>query len=87
MALVLEGSARCGVVEDATTGALRVVHAPASGDDRIVDATAAAMTEGASVVVVTADRQLRQRVQALGAEVASPRWLLDRLAGPPYITP
>jgi rRNA-processing protein FCF1 len=31
------------------------------------------------VTVVTADRELRRRVQQLGCEVVGPRWLLDRL--------
>jgi rRNA-processing protein FCF1 len=31
------------------------------------------------VVVVTADRGLRERVGELGAEVVGPRWLLSQL--------
>ncbi|WP_344632924.1 NTP pyrophosphohydrolase [Streptomyces glaucosporus] len=66
--LVVEGAAR-GV---ASVPGVRVVAAPGSGDDRIVELVAA---EGAGrrCVVVTADRELRERVTALGAEVAGPR--------------
>jgi hypothetical protein len=32
-----------------------------------------------AVVVVTADRGLRQRVEAVGATTVGPRWLLDQL--------
>jgi hypothetical protein len=48
-----------------------VEGAPGSGDDRIVELVAA---EGAGrpVIVVTADRGLRDRVTALGAEVRGP---------------
>lgn len=80
--VVLEGAARGGAPEE-DAGGVRVVHARGSGDDAIV-AQAAGADPGAgagagAVVVVTADRQLRARVQALGAEVEGPRWLDDRL--------
>ncbi|WP_254787727.1 NUDIX domain-containing protein [Curtobacterium sp. UNCCL20] len=58
-----------------------VVSAPASGDDAIVEATRAAVDAGhAPVVVVTADRGLRSRVEALGTSVAvrGPSWLRDQ---------
>jgi hypothetical protein len=50
---------------------VRVESARGSGDDRIVELVAA---EGAgrTVVVVTADRGLRERVTALGARVRGP---------------
>jgi hypothetical protein len=68
LVLVVEGAAR-GV---ASVPGVRVVSAPGSGDDRIVELVGA---EGAGrrCVVVTADRALRARVVALGAEVAGPR--------------
>ncbi|GHC54009.1 NTP pyrophosphohydrolase [Streptomyces cinnamoneus] len=66
--LVVEGAAR-GV--GAVPG-VRVEAAPGSGDDRIVEVVAA-RTPGRPCVVVTADRELRARVRALGAEVAGPR--------------
>ncbi|MFD8986338.1 NTP pyrophosphohydrolase, partial [Streptomyces sp. NPDC059564] len=45
--------------------------APARGHDRIVELVAAAA--GRSCVVVTADRELRARVRAYGAECVGPR--------------
>ncbi|GLZ79190.1 hypothetical protein Afil01_39970 [Actinorhabdospora filicis] len=65
--LVVEGKAR-GVESSPT---VRVVSAPGSGDDTIVDLVAEA--GGRPVLVVTADRGLRQRVTALGASVTGPR--------------
>jgi hypothetical protein len=66
--LVVEGAAR-GVPSSDT---VRVVPAQCSGDDMIVQVTA---TEGAGrrVAVVTADRELRNRVSELGATVLGPR--------------
>ncbi|MEJ3748765.1 hypothetical protein WEI85_36495 [Actinomycetes bacterium KLBMP 9797] len=66
--LVVEGAARdVPGVED-----VRVVAAPGSGDDAIVDLVRAA-DDARRVVVITADRALRSRVQSLGAEVRGPR--------------
>ncbi|MET9628661.1 NTP pyrophosphohydrolase [Lentzea sp. NPDC006480] len=65
--LVVEGKARnVSSIDD-----VRVVAAPGDGDDTIVEVV---RTEGAGrpVTVVTADRELRRRVTALGAEVAGP---------------
>ncbi|MFA5884122.1 MAG: hypothetical protein WDA60_09760 [Acidimicrobiia bacterium] len=73
--VVLEGQARVGA-EEGTSGAVEVVHAPASGDDAIV---ALAVTHGARATVVTADRALGDRVRGAGATVVGPTWLLDRL--------
>jgi hypothetical protein len=66
--LVVEGKAR----DVPSTETVRVVSATGSGDDMIVRVTAA---EGADrhVAVVTADRELRERVTALGAVVLGPR--------------
>ncbi|MDW5325932.1 hypothetical protein [Plantactinospora sp. KLBMP9567] len=74
MVLVVEGAARR--VEPAE--GVRVVAAERSGDDAIVGLVEA---EGAgrSCLVVTADRALRARVTALGAEVRGPRWLTEPL--------
>jgi len=72
--LVVEGEARPAA--DATVGPVRVLAAPASGDDTI--AVLAAHTPGRRIVV-TADRELRQRCAAAGAAVASPSWLLRLL--------
>lgn len=66
--LVVEGAAKqvTGV-----TG-VRVVAAGGSGDDAVV-AVVQAGAAGRRVAVVTADRALRARVRAAGAEVVSPR--------------
>ncbi len=72
--LVLEGRARAGADEGEVDG-VEVVHAPGEGDDTI-----AAIAEAHhGVTVVTADRQLAERVRAASAEVVGPSWLLDRL--------
>ncbi|MFI6942402.1 NTP pyrophosphohydrolase [Streptomyces sp. NPDC050418] len=64
--LVVEGKAR-GVP---SLPEVQVDEAPGSGDDRIVELVAAA---GRAAVVVTADRELRRRVGALGARCVGPR--------------
>jgi hypothetical protein len=74
--VVLEGKARAGAPAGQSDG-VTVVHAPASGDDALVDAVADA--SGQPVTLVTADRELRRRAEAEGAVVAGPGWLLDRL--------
>jgi hypothetical protein len=76
--VVLEGKARGGVSSGAADG-VTVVHATGSGDDALVDVVRGA-PEGEAVVLVTADRELRQRAVALRAEVVGPKWLLERLA-------
>ena len=77
--LVVEGAARRGVDEGVHDG-VRVVHAAGSGDDEIVR-TVAAEAPRRSVSVVTADRGLRARVTALGADVQGPRSYLESLTG------
>jgi hypothetical protein len=78
--LVLEGGARKGQPEG-REGRLRTVHASGSGDDAIVDAVTESLStdDGPEVVVVTADRALRARVEAAGARSTGPSWLLERL--------
>ena len=76
--LVLEGAARPGVPAGEREG-VRTVHAKGSGDDAIVQLVEE--LSGEDVVVVTADRGLRRRVEVPGATVHGPSWLLDRLAG------
>ena len=78
--IVLEGAARPAAEPGGLDGVL-VVHAAGSGDDEIVRvvAEAVAADPGRSVVVVTADRGLRDRVRALNAETVGPRWLWDQL--------
>jgi hypothetical protein len=68
--LVVEGAAR-GVE---TVPGVRVESAPGSGDDHMVDLVARAAGDR-PVLVVTADRELRRRVAALGAAVTGPGWL------------
>ncbi len=75
--VVLEGAARGGV-EEGTAGDVSVVHAPGSGDDMLI-ALAGDVT--GPVTLVSADRALRQRAEALGATVAGPGWFLDLLDG------
>ncbi len=67
LVLVVEGRAR----DVAATDGVRVVPAPGSGDDTIVALVRDEGT-GRRCVVVTADRGLRARVTALGAEVRGP---------------
>ena len=78
--VVLEGAARA-VAPEGTGGDLRVVHAAASGDDALVD-LAAATAAAEPVLVVTADRALRDRLTRAGATCTGPRWLLERLDAP-----
>ncbi|EST37281.1 hypothetical protein N566_13835 [Streptomycetaceae bacterium MP113-05] len=66
--LVVEGAARTV----ASVPGVRTVAAPGSGDDRIVELVAEE-GRGRSCLVVTADRGLRARVEALGAAVTGPR--------------
>jgi predicted RNA-binding protein with PIN domain len=78
--LVVEGKARSGVSAGSVDG-VRVVHAQGSGDDEIVRMVADAARSGGTgpVTVVTADRALRERVTALGADTAGPTWLWQQL--------
>lgn len=76
--VVLEGASRQGAAEG-DHDALRIVHAPRSGDDAIVSLVVEAADSGAAVTVVTADRELRDRTLHAGGDVVGPRWLLDRL--------
>jgi hypothetical protein len=66
--LVVEGAAR-GVPG---IPGVRVIAAPGSGDDAIVDLLRRE-GEGRRCAVVTADRGLRQRVEELGATAIGPR--------------
>ncbi|MBV7243577.1 MULTISPECIES: NYN domain-containing protein [unclassified Streptomyces] len=68
LVLVVEGAAR-GV---ASVAGVRVESAPGSGDDLIAELAAGAAPDR-DRVVVTADRGLRQRVEAYGARCVGPR--------------
>ena len=73
--VVLEGAARAGAAEGDVDGTT-VVHAAGSGDDRIAELA----TTAGSVVLVSADRELRRRVAAVGGTAVGPGWLHHRLA-------
>ena len=73
--LVVEGVAR----RLPAVPGVRVVGAERSGDDAIVQLCLE--NRGTEIVVVTADRQLRGRVAALGARVVGPSALRLRRSG------
>jgi 8-oxo-dGTP diphosphatase len=87
--LVLEGAAKAapipaapapatqpGSADPVQPGQVRVVHARGSGDDAIV---AVVRELPGRRVVVTADRELRDRSVAAGATILGPSWLLGLL--------
>ena len=69
-------SAEPGAAEPVQPGEVRVVRASGSGDDAIV---AVVRELPGRRVVVTADRELRDRSVAAGATVLGPGWLLGQL--------
>jgi 8-oxo-dGTP diphosphatase len=83
--MVLEGAAKAAAARlappgpDASPGPgeVRVVQAAGSGDDAIV---AVVRRLPGRRVVVTADRGLRERCVAAGAEIRGPGWLLGLIA-------
>lgn len=78
--LVLEGAA--SRVEDLPTHPrLDVVHAAADGDTAIAAIAADLAVGGEPVLVVTADRGLRERVRGTGAGTVGPGALLEALPG------
>jgi predicted RNA-binding protein with PIN domain len=78
--LVLEGAARRGR-PPGQEGRVRTLHAAGSGDDAIVEEVCrqVAVRDGRTVVVVTADRLLRDRVEQAGGRCRGPGWLLEQL--------
>jgi hypothetical protein len=76
--LVVEGAAR-GVT---SLPQVAVVAAAGSGDDAVVDLVRRSVLQR-RCVVVTADRGLRERVRAAGAQVLGPRAVPRRPPGPP----
>ena len=74
--VVLEGKARQGMQPGLADG-VTVQHAVGSGDDMLVDIAGRASDQ--KVTLVTADRELRRRAEALGADVVGPNWLYERL--------
>jgi rRNA-processing protein FCF1 len=73
--LVVEGAAR--PVEPVP--GVEVRAAVGSGDDALVAVVEERASGGRPVLVATADRELRRRVQAHDAAVLGPRTLLDLL--------
>jgi len=91
--MVLEGAAKAAAARlappepdappepadaDVRPGEVRVVQAAGSGDDAIV---AVVRRLPGRRVVVTADRELRERCVAAGAEIRGPGWLLGLISG------
>jgi len=91
--VVVEGAAAAGLADAdmVAESQVVVVRARGSGDDEIVRQAATAATAATAVetvetvaaartcLVVTADRELRARCEAVGAAVTGPRWLLALL--------
>jgi hypothetical protein len=71
---VVEGRARDVPAPDG----VRVVRAPGSGDDALAACARELAADGDPLLVVTADRGLRERLPA-GARVTGPGWLLEQL--------
>jgi hypothetical protein len=78
--LVLEGAAR-DVADLPTHPLLDVVRAERDGDAAVATLAFDLAATGERVLVVTADRALRDRVRAVGAEVVGPSTLRDALPG------
>jgi 8-oxo-dGTP diphosphatase len=74
--VVTEGQAK-GVAD--ASGVLSVVGADRDGDQAIVVAVKQSVAADATVHVVTADRELQQRVERRGAHLLGPGWLLNQL--------
>jgi hypothetical protein len=70
--MVLEGATKAAASR-IEAGPVRIVAADGSGDDAIV---ALVRELPGRRVVVTADRELRRRCEAAGAEVFGPSWLI-----------
>jgi hypothetical protein len=71
---VVEGRAR----DVPAPEGMRLVRAPGSGDDALALTARELADEGRTVLVVTADRGLRERLPA-GTAATGPGWLLQRL--------
>lgn len=81
-AVVVEGAARDARSPESGSAAgaraaVDVVRAPASGDDAIVEAARLRVGAGESVTVATSDRELGERVTAVGASVRGVGWLRE----------
>ncbi len=76
--MVLEGATKAAAPRIENNSPVRVVLAAGSGDDAIV---ALVRELPGRRAVVTADRELRRRCEAAGAEVFGPSWLFGLLRG------
>lgn len=77
VSLVVEGQARA---LDAHPPSISIVRADAAGDDAIVAEVERRVGSGVSVVGVTSDRELTERIRRTEpAQVRSAGWLLERL--------
>jgi len=76
--MVLEGATKAAAPRIEDNSPVRVVLADGSGDDAIV---ALVRELPGRRAVVTADRELRRRCEATGAEVFGPSWLFGLLRG------
>jgi hypothetical protein len=74
--VVLEGKARAGAPAG-LLDSVSVLHARGIGDDMLLDVVAHA--PDGTITLVTADRELQQQAEGLGATVVGPRWLLELL--------
>jgi len=77
--VVVEGQARAV----ADVAGLDVVRAAGEGDDTIAAEARRLAASGRSVIVVTSDRGLSERVGDAGGSVRGTRWLLDQLPSSP----
>lgn len=78
--VIVEGVVR-DAIDEGTHGGVEVRHATRTGVDAADDRIAELVREARhlEVEVVTADRDLRRRVVALGAQVSGPQALFERL--------
>ena len=76
--LVLEGAA-AGIPDLPTHPRLQVLDAPADGDSALAALVDDLVGADADVLVVTADRELGDRVRGAGAEIVGPGLLLRSL--------
>jgi 8-oxo-dGTP diphosphatase len=69
--------------------AVEIVGAPASGDDEVIAQVARAQANDEHIIVVTADRELRERVGAIAprAHVVGPSWLWDHVDAAALVAP
>ena len=75
VSVVVEGQARAV----AEVSGIRLVRAEGHGDDAIVAEASRLVTGGRTVTVVTSDRGLAERADAVGAGVRPVSWLRDLL--------